>query len=417
MPKLTPWLDIPSDSDFSIHNLPFGIFSLPEAGKGKRVGMAIGNYVVDVADAAEEGLFEEMQFDYGVLKSNDLNGLIALGKEVTGRIRLTVQQALCDECSVLRNIGGLLAAMDEVTLHVPIKAGDYTDFYSSREHAFNVGKLFRDPDNALLPNWKHLPVGYHGRASSIVISGSEIYRPNGQIVPDGQNHPVFSPSQKLDFELEMAFVIGKETRRGRPVSVDTAEEHIFGMALFNDWSARDIQKWEYQPLGPFLGKSFSSTISPWIVPMEALEPFKMDGPEQHPAPLAYLRDEGKNHYDINLQAAIQPDGGEEKVVCNTNHRYLYWSMAQQVAHHTSNGCNLNVGDLMASGTISGPDPGSLGCLLEITENGSRPVTLGNGEQRSWLQDGDSVILRGYAESEDGIRVGFGECKGKIIAKV
>lgn len=413
MPTLIPWLDIPSGSDFSIHNLPFGIFSLPEAGKGKRVGMAIGDYVVDLADAADEGLFEELQFDYRVFRSDFLNDFIALGKPVTRQVRSTVQQALCDECSVLRNIGGLLAAIDKVTLHLPVKAGDYTDFYSSREHAFNVGKLFRDPDNALLPNWKHLPVGYNGRASSIVVSGTEIHRPNGQILPDGQKTPLFLPSQKLDFELEMAFVVGKQTERGRPASVGEADEHIFGMVLFNDWSARDIQKWEYQPLGPFLGKSFASSMSPWVVTMEALEPFRTDGPEQEPVPLAYLRDTGNNHYDIQLQAAIRPDGGEETVISSTNYRYLYWSMAQQLAHHTSNGCNLNVGDLMASGTISGPDTGAMGCLLEITENGTKPVRLENGITCTWLEDGDLVILRGYAE-KDGVRVGFGECTGKIL---
>lgn len=416
MSTLNPWLDIPADSDFSIHNLPFGIFSLPEAGKGKRVGMAIGDYVVDLADAADEGLFEELNFDYDVLREDYLNNFIALGKPVTREIRSSVQQALCDDCSVLKNIGGLLASRDKVILHLPVKAGDYTDFYSSREHAFNVGKLFRDPDNALMPNWKHLPVGYNGRASSIVISGTDIPRPSGQLVPDGQKTPVFMPSQKLDFELEMAFVVGSKTDQGIRVSVNDAEDHIFGMVLFNDWSARDIQKWEYQPLGPFLGKSFASSMSPWVVPMEALEPFRTEGPEQEPVPLSYLRDAGNKHYEINLKAAIRPYGEEETVVCRTSCRYLYWSMAQQLAHHTSNGCNLNTGDLMASGTISGPDPGSLGCLLEITENGTKPIQLKNGSTRTWLEDGDSVILRGYAE-KDGIRVGFGECTGKIIERL
>ena len=412
MQPLKPWLDIPADSDFSIHNLPFGIFSLPEAGKGKRAGMAIGEYVIDLADSADEGLFEELDFDYKVFHTEYLNDLIALGRSVTNEIRLAVQKALCDECSVLRNVGGLLAGMEEVTLHLPVKIGDYTDFYSSREHAFNVGKLFRDPDHALLPNWKHLPVGYNGRASSIVVSGSSIQRPIGQSLPDGEKSPVFEPTKRLDFELEIGFIIGRKTQPGQRVTIQDAEKYIFGLVLFNDWSARDIQKWEYQPLGPFLGKSFASTVSPWVIPMEALEPFRTTGPQQDPEPLPYLRSKGLNHYDIQLEAAISGMDGDETVVCQTNMKHLYWSMVQQLAHHTSNGCNLNIGDLMASGTISGPEPGSQGCLLEITENGKNPVRLKDGQMRSWLEDGDTVTLRGYAEG-NGIRVGFGECKGKI----
>ena len=412
MPNLIPWLDIQPDSDFSIHNLPFGIFSVP--GKEKRAGMAIGDKVVDLKTAADEGLFEELEFDYSVLEKEYLNKLIALGKSVTNRIREVVQQALCDEHSVLVKIEGIMKEMSDVTMHLPVQIGDYTDFYSSMEHATNVGKLFRDPENALLPNWKHLPVGYHGRASSIVVSGTEIRRPKGQIVPDGKNQPEFGPTQRLDFELEVASVIGKETALGETVPANRAEECIFGLLLFNDWSARDIQKWEYQPLGPFLGKSFASTISPWIVPLEALEPFRVKGPEQDPKPLEYLQTDGAKSFDIQLEAAIQPDGSEEEtVVCHTNFRHLYWNMAQQLAHHTSNGCNLSVGDLMASGTISGPDPGSMGCLLEITQNGTKPLTLKSGDKRSWIEDGDSVTLRGFAE-KNGVRVGFGECVGKVI---
>jgi fumarylacetoacetase len=411
MPNLKTWLDIPPDSDFSIHNLPFGIFSTP--GKGRRAGVAIGDKVVDLFAAADEGLFEEIDFDYSVLGSDYLNELIALGKPVTARIREVVQQALCDEHSVLVKIEGVMEEMSAVTVHLPVKIGDYTDFYSSLEHATNVGKMFRDPQNALLPNWKHLPVGYHGRASSIVVSGTEIRRPSGQIVPDGKNQPEFGPTQRLDFELELAFVIGKETVFGEPVPVDDAEQYIFGLLLFNDWSARDIQKWEYQPLGPFLGKSFASTTSPWIVPLEALEPFRVKGPEQDPKPLDYLQIDGEKSFDIRLEAAIKPDGGaNETVICRTNFRHLYWNMAQQLAHHTSNGCNLNVGDLMATGTISGPDSNSLGCMLELTLNGAIPLTLKSGEKRSWIDDGDSVILRGFAE-KDGVRIGFGECVGTI----
>ncbi len=411
MPNLTSWLDIPPDSDFSIHNLPFGIFSAP--GKGKRAGMAIGDKVLDLAAAADEGLFEEVEFDHTVLESDSLNGLIALGKPVTARIREVVQEALCDEHSVLVKIEGIMEEKSAVTMHLPVQIGDYTDFYSSLEHATNVGKMFRDPQNALLPNWKHLPVAYHGRASSIVVSGTEIRRPEGQIVPDGKNQPEFGPTERLDFELEMAFVIGRESKLGEPVPAERAEEYIFGLLLFNDWSARDIQKWEYQPLGPFLGKSFASSISPWIVPLEALEPFRVKGPEQDPQPLKYLQTDGEKSFDIQLEAAIQPDAGaEETVICRTSFRHLYWSIAQQLAHHTSNGCNLNVGDLMATGTISGPDRDSLGCMLELTLSGAIPLTLKSGEKRSWIEDGDSVILRGFAE-KDGVRVGFGKCVGTI----
>jgi fumarylacetoacetase len=412
MPNLKPWLDIPHDSDFSIHNLPFGIFSAK--GKGKRAGIAIGEYVVDLADAADEGLFEELQFDFGVLSSEYLNDFISLGKQVTGKARSIVQSALCDQSSVLRSIEGLLVEMSAVTMHMPVNVGDYTDFYSSLEHATNVGKMFRDPENSLLPNWRHLPVGYHGRASSIVVSGTDIRRPNGQTVPDGKNQTEFGPTQRLDFELEMAFVVGKKTEPGESVSVAEAEEYIFGLVLFNDWSARDIQKWEYQPLGPFLGKSFASTISPWIVPLEALEPFRVKGPDQDPEPLEYLRSDGKKNFDINLEVAIRAEGDDKpSTICKTNFRHMYWNMAQQLAHHTSNGCNLNEGDMMASGTISGKDRESQGCMLELTLNGAIPITLNNDQKRSWLEDGDTVILRGFAE-KDGVRVGFGECVGRVV---
>ncbi|MCC5915165.1 MAG: fumarylacetoacetase [Balneolaceae bacterium] len=412
---LNPFLTIPQNSDFSIYNLPFGIFSAP--GKGKRAGIAIGEYVVDLADAADEGLFEELDIDHEVFESDVLNEMIALGKPVTNRIRTIVQEALCDEKSLLKSIDGLLVPMENVTMHMPLRVGDYTDFYSSKEHATNVGSMFRDPMNALMPNWKHLPVGYHGRSSSIVVSGTEIQRPNGQILPEGADEPVFAPTERLDFELEVAFVIGKPTMMGEIVNVEEAEDHIFGLMLFNDWSARDIQKWEYRPLGPFLGKSFASTVSPWIVPIEALEPFRVKGPEQNPKPLEYLRTNDKNSFDIQLAASIRPEGsGSETTVCETNFRHLYWSMGQQLVHHTSNGCNIRIGDLMASGTISGPDEGSLGCLLEITQNGSKAITLDSGEKRTWLEDGDRVTLRGFAE-KDGIRVGFGESAGKIRINV
>lgn len=411
MRDLKSWIHIPKNSDFSIHNLPFGIFSTSI--KNRRIGVAIGNQVLDLKSAADAGLFDGIKYDRSVLESIYLNDFIALGKSVTNQVRQRIQQALCDEKSVLKGVPRVFDELDNVTMHLPVKVGDYTDFYSSLEHATNVGKMFRDPENALLPNWKHMPVGYHGRASSIVVSGTEIKRPNGQIKPE-DGDPVFGPTQKLDFELEMAFVVGKNSELGESVSTAEAEDSIFGLMLFNDWSARDIQKWEYVPLGPFLGKSFASSVSPWIVTLEALEPFRVKGPEQNPEPLEYLQTVGKNNFDIQLESAIQPDKNSEPfTVCKTNFSYMYWNMAQQLAHHTVNGCNLNIGDVMASGTISGPDPGSFGSMLELSWGGSKPLSLENGEKRTWIEDGDCVILRGHAE-KDGVRVGFGEVTGRVV---
>ena len=301
-------------------------------------------------------------------------------------------------------------------MHLPIKVGDYTDFYSSMEHATNIGKMFRDPENALLPNWKHLPVGYHGRASSIIVSGQPIRRPKGQTIPKGATQPVFKPSARLDFELEMGFVIGKESNLGQPISTSKAEDYIFGLVLFNDWSARDIQKWEYVPLGPFLGKSFASSISPWVVPLEAFDPFRVVGPIQAPKVLPYLQYKGLRNYNINLTVGIVPEEGTEQVVCQSNFKYMYWNMSQQLAHHTINGCNVNVGDLMASGTISGKDKNSYGSMLELSWSGTKPLSMNDGSTRTFIEDGDTVVMRGYAE-KDGIRVGFGEVSGKILPAI
>ncbi|MEL6483870.1 MAG: fumarylacetoacetase, partial [Bacteroidota bacterium] len=294
-----------------------------------------------------------------------------------------------------------------------VYVGDYTDFYSSIEHATNVGKMFRDPENALLPNWKHIPVGYHGRASSIVVSGEPIRRPNGQTLPKDSKTPVFGPSQRLDFELEMGFICGANTNMGETISTQNAEDHIFGLVLFNDWSARDIQKWEYVPLGPFLAKNFASSISPWIVTLEALEPFRVAGPSQEPKVLPYLEYEGQKNYDIDLEVGISPEGAEEKVVCKSNFKYMYWNMVQQLAHHTVNGCNINVGDMMASGTISGKEDDSFGSMLELAWMGTKPVAMKDGSERKFIQDGDTVTMRGYAQKGD-IRVGFGEVSAKVL---
>ena len=389
-------IDVPAGSDFTLANLPIGIFSTP--GSSPRAGMAVGDQILDLAALATTGCFD---FDVSTLSQSTLNAFISLGKRITTRARSQVQDWLRDPAGSPLTPEHFVTR-HATTLHLPIQIGDYTDFYSSREHATNVGRMFRDPDNALLPNWRHLPVGYHGRASSIVVSGTPVHRPYGQILPTGSDTPVYQPTNRLDFELEMAFVIGKDSIQGVPVPIAEAEDYIFGLLLFNDWSARDIQRWEYVPLGPFLGKSFASSVSPWIVPLEALKPFRTVGPEQDPPPLAYLRTRDPAHFDIGLTVELN---GE--IIARSNTKYLYWSMAQQLAHHTSNGCNVRVGDLMASGTISGSDADSYGSLLELTQNG----TTGD-----FLHNGDTVTLRAHA-GNGARRVGFGEVTGRITPAV
>ncbi len=407
---LNPWIEIPEDSDFSIHNLPFGIFSTDEL--SKRVGVAIGNYVLNLNAAYSLRIFRSLDLDSDTLVNGSLNDFIAQGKRVTNGVRAILREHLCDSSSPLFKSFPFIP-MEEVTMHLPVKVGDYTDFYSSVEHATNVGKMFRDPENALLPNWKHLPVGYHGRASSIIVSGIDIHRPKGQTKPP-EGAPVYGPSQRMDFELEMGFIIGKDSSLGDSISTEQAEDYIFGMVLFNDWSARDIQKWEYVPLGPFLGKSFASSISPWVVPLEALDHFRVSGPDQDPKVLPYLEYSGEKNYNINLEVQIHPEGSENPTsVSNSNFKYMYWNMAQQLAHHTVNGCNVTVGDIMASGTISGQEPSSFGSMLELSWAGSKPVSLNNGEERKFLKDGDTVVMKGYAE-KDGVRVGFGEVRSKLL---
>ena len=401
-------INIPENSDFSIHNIPFGIFSTED--RSPRVGVAVGEHILDLAAVAELDVFD---FNTAVLEKDTLNDFIALGKEITKRVRKNIQHWLQDDHSVLAGKPELFVKQSEAQMHMPVYVGDYTDFYSSIEHATNVGKMFRDPENALLPNWKHIPVGYHGRASSIIVSGQAIHRPKGQTLPNGADAPVFGPTQRLDFELEMGFICGKDTQLGNSVSTKEAEDYIFGLVLFNDWSARDIQKWEYVPLGPFLAKNFASSISPWVVTLEALEPFRVSGPKQEPKVLPYLEYEGAKNYDINLEVDITPIGGEANTICHSNFKYMYWNMAQQMAHHTVNGCNINVGDMMASGTISGKDENAYGSMLELAWMGTKPVQLKDGSERKFILDGDTVTMRGYAE-KDGKRVGFGEVSTKVL---
>lgn len=417
-PKLKSWVEVPTGSDFPIQNLPFGIFKTkyltPVA------GVAIGNYVVDLVYLHENGFFDGLSLPSGIFNQKYLNDFIGLGRKKTGAVRERLSELLRIDNDELRNNIGVrelaLVPMEEVQMLLPVRIPNYTDFYSSEEHAFNVGSMFRDPKNALLPNWKHLPVGYHGRPSSIVVSGTPIHRPKGQVKPADSEIPVFCPSQKLDFELEMAFITCQETKLGSAISAKDVDEHIFGFVMFNDWSARDIQQWEYVPLGPFLGKNFGSTISPWIVTLDALEPFRTKGPDQFPHVLPYLATEGNRNFDVTLEVFLQPEGGDATTISRSNFKYMYWNINQQLAHHTVNGCNVQVGDLYASGTISGPSPGSYGSLLELSWNGQRPLHLPDGQVRKFLEDGDTIKFRGHAE-RDGVRIGFGACDGKILPAV
>lgn len=413
-PALSSWVDVPEGSHFPIQNLPFGVFKTKEL--TPRLCSAIGEQVIDLKVLAEHDFFEDLDVDVAVFAQPYLNAFMALGKDCTRAVRNRLSEILdndLEEWDASELAEFFLIPQSEVEMLMPVKVGDYTDFYSSIEHATNVGKLFRDPENALLPNWRHLPVGYHGRASSIIVSGTPVRRPKGQKKPATATSPVFGPSNLLDFELETAFVLGKSTKLGETIDVNDAEDYIFGMVLFNDWSARDIQGWEYVPLGPFLGKSFASTVSPWVVTMDALEPFRVTGPKQEPEVLPYLQHKGDKNYDIHLEVAIQAETGAKMTVCVSNFKYMYWNMSQQLAHHSVNGCNMNVGDLYGSGTISGKTPASYGSMLEITWRGTKPIDMPDGTQRKFIHDGDTVVLTGYAE-KDGVRVGFGAASGKVL---
>jgi fumarylacetoacetase len=415
---LRSWVPVDSNSDFPIQNLPYGIF---KPGKqSPRAGVAIGTKVLDISALMELGFFDVLALtDPSVFHADVLNDFIALGKEQTAAVRKSLTDLLLEGNTVLQNFSGLEKILHEqrdVVMLMPIRVGDYTDFYSSEQHAYNVGVMFRDPSNALLPNWKHLPVGYHGRASSIVVSGTHLHRPTGQTRPDDQLPPVFGPSKQVDFELEVAFVVGKESPLGSRISTTNAEEFIFGMVLFNDWSARDMQKWEYVPLGPFLAKNFGSSISPWIVPMEALQPFRVAGPEQVPRVLPYLQYTGMHHYDLSLEVSLHTPSEESTILSRSNYKYMYWNMVQQLAHHTVNGCNVRIGDLMASGTISGPTPDSYGSMLELSWKGTKPVELSGGGRRTFIEDGDTVIMRGFGMHQ-GVRIGFGEVRTTMLPPV
>lgn len=405
------WVEYSSNCDFSIYNIPFGI-AINQSGEHV-AATAIGEFWVDLNLLEQKGLLANCGLPSGIFKTQFLNDFIGLGKSVTNAVRSELQHIFEAAYGKQAEVRSCMFPIQEAKMAMPVKVHNYTDFYSSIDHATNVGTMFRDPANALLPNWKHIPIGYHGRASSITVSGTNFHRPSGQTKAADATLPSFGPSKMIDFELEMAFILGKETQLGETIPTSKTNEYIFGFVVFNDWSARDFQTWEYVPLGPFLAKNFCSTISPWIVTLEALEPFRLQGVAQDPAPLPYLKYEGKQNIDIHLEVAIQPEQSAETIVSKSNYKHMYWNMSQQLAHHASNGCNMQVGDMYASGTISGPTPDSYGSMLEIAWKGTKPVKMNDGSERKFILDNDTVIMRAYAE-KDGIRVGFGASVAKVL---
>ncbi|HKS17625.1 MAG TPA: fumarylacetoacetase [Bradyrhizobium sp.] len=414
-PKLRSFIPVDPACDFPIQNLPYGVFSAN--GSAPRLGVAIGDYIFDLRQVAQDCRFDGVEPD--VFAAPSLNAFMALGPKVWSRTRARISELLRHDHPELRDHEKLrkrvLVPMADATLHMPFTVAGYTDFYSSREHATNVGVMFRGKDNALQPNWLHMPIGYNGRASTVVVSGTKVRRPRGQLKPPGAEAPTFGPCKRLDFELEMGVVVGRPSPMGEMLSEVQAEELIFGFVILNDWSARDIQQWEYVPLGPFQAKAFATSISPWVVTREALEPFRVQGPAQDPEPLPYLRQAQPNNYDMQLDVALRaPPMNAAQTICRTNFKYMYWSSVQQLVHHASSGCAMNVGDLLGSGTISGPEKHQRGSLLEIGWNGSEPVELPGGLKRTFLEDGDSLLMRGWCQG-DGYRVGFGEVEGTVLA--
>lgn len=415
-PSLKTWLTVADQSDFSIHNIPFGIIKNSQL--SARVASRIGDFAIDLLELYRANLLNDLGFEESDFDNKRLNSLMKKGKSGTRKLRDRLQELFSENNATIKDNKVLqektILPVAAIENEMPVEVGDYTDFYSSIEHATNIGTLFRDPENALLPNWKYIPVGYHGRASSIILSGQEIHRPKGQQKPKDDEPPVFGPCKLLDFELEMAFITYDGKPLGESISTKEADDYIFGMVLFNDWSARDIQKWEYVPLGPFLAKNFASSISAWVVTLDALEPFRTQGPAQEPEVFPYLKYNGDKNIDIKLEVLIQPDGKQASTVSKSNYKHMYWNQTQQLAHHTVNGCNIKAGDMYASGTISGPTKDSYGSMLELSWKGSNPVKLSDGDERKFIQDNDTVIMKGHCEKE-GVRVGFGEVSTKVLA--
>ena len=413
-PALRSWIKVEAYSEFPIQNLPFGIFETAQS--GKRAGVRIGEHVLDLSLMASFGYFDDLNFTVSDFNQDFLNPMMRHGKLAVRALRNRISELLSIENTSFQNNSAqhhALISVHEVKMAMPVQIGDYTDFYSSKEHATNVGVMFRDPSNALLPNWLWIPVGYHGRASSVIPSEQAVVRPKGQIKPDDVADPIFAASRQIDFELEIGFITFEGKALGHSISTSEAEDYIFGLCLFNDWSARDIQKWEYVPLGPFLAKNFASSMSCWIVTLDALQPFACPTPAQDPSVLSYLQFEGKKSYDIHLEVAIEAPTFPPHIVSKSNFKYMYWNMSQQLAHNTVNGCNVRCGDLMGSGTISGPTPGSFGSMLEIAWKGTKPIQMPDGTERRFIQDHDTVIMRGYCE-QNGIKIGFGEIKSQLL---
>ena len=414
-PTRKSWINVPENSDFPIQNIPFGVFLTKE--DVITIGTRIGDTAIDMVSLQQLVYFEGIELTDDMFMQDTLNDFISDGKKTWRLVRNRLAELFDinnpklrdnkDHCEVV------IFDLADIEMLLPVQIGDYTDFYSSKEHATNVGKMFRDPENALLPNWLHIPVGYHGRSSTIVPSGVPVHRPMGQTLPNGETSPVFGPSRLVDFELETAFITTDANVMGENIPVNEAEDYIFGMVLLNDWSARDMQKWEYVPLGPFLAKNFASSISPWIVTMDALEPFRVKGPKQEPTPLPYLQQKGKHAYDINLEVYIEPENAKATLVSKSNFKYMYWSMSQQLTHHTSNGCRVNSGDMMGSGTISGPTKDSFGSMLELTWGGKNPIKMNDGSERKFINDNDTVTMKGFCQNSS-VRIGFGEVSSKLL---
>jgi len=418
MQAVKSWVDVTPDSDFPIENLPYGVFT---SSQGAHIGVAIGDSILDLHACAQAGLFDGI-IERAVLQAPRLNLLLASGRDAWSAVRERIRAILQEGTPLVRdtNRDALLSPRVQASMLMPFEVGDYVDFYSSIEHATNLGKIFRPDTEPLLPNWRWIPIGYHGRSSTIVVDGTPITRPCGQRKAPNEATPAFGASRMLDIELEVGFVTGPGNRMGTPIPIESARDHIFGLLLVNDWSARDIQAWEYQPLGPFLGKSFATSISPWLVTLDALEPYRVPGPPQDPQPLPYLRTSEPWNYDVQLFVELQTQnmrrqGVPPHVISRTNFKYMYWNMAQQLAHATVNGTAVRPGDLYASGTISGPAPDSYGSLIELTWRGTKPLRLPSGEERAFLEDGDCVTLRGVCESPGKPRIGFGSVSGEIVA--
>ncbi len=409
------WLEVSVDSDFPIQNIPFGVFLTKE--NVVTVGTRIGDFAIDLGALQQLNYFEGIELTDDMFLQDTLNDFISDGKKTWRLVRNRIADIFDEKNPELRENKKdkdiVIFKMKDVEMQLPVLIGDYTDFYSSKEHATNVGKMFRDSDNALLPNWLHIPIGYHGRSSTIIPSGIPVNRPMGQTLPNGETTPVFGPSRMVDFELEIAFITTDANVMGENIPINEAEDYIFGMVLMNDWSTRDIQKWEYVPLGPFLAKNFATSISPWIITMDALEPFRAKGPKQDPSPLPYLQQKGKHNFDVNLEVAIQTENKNTTIVSKSNFKYMYWSMSQQLTHHTSNGCRVNSGDMMGSGTISGSSPDSYGSMLELTLGGKNPIKLNDGTERKFINDGDTIIMKGFCKN-NGVRIGFGAVSSKLL---